>query len=97
MKSFFKMRVWYNGTFLSQVKHLSEAKMVDFVLVHLINKDTMEFHVNKEIRTRIATGVGISEPSVNRCLNSLKSSGILESTGRGLYKFNDDYITYGKD
>lgn len=96
-KYYFKMYVdWKDENILNKFRHLSEVKMLSQILLYC-DKNTMCWTHTDTSRKIICTDIGIGEPTFKKNLSAMTKRRIFEKKGRGVYKVNENYISYGRE
>ena len=82
-------------TWIAKCEHIGQAKLFGYILA-TFNRTTGEWSNTKAARTAIHQLYGIEESTAYTYLTKLVKVGLLVKSGRGHYKVNSDYISYGE-
>lgn len=83
-----------NTTILDKCQHLSEVKILSEIL-KTYNRETLAWTHTRSTRMAICEILQMSEISFKVRLNNMHKNGILVKVDRGLYKVNEEFISYG--
>lgn len=86
----------YGGTksWVMLTDHIGQAKLFAYIYA-TFNRSNGEWVNNRIARAAITPLCGIEEATIFNYLSKLVKCGLLLKSGRGLYRINPQYISYG--